>query len=155
MCSKIEKTYERLDPRTNKIYVRNYVSSLSHFKELRNFFYINQVKCIPENIDILFNAQALAFWFMDDGGRNSSQGSKGLVIYVSGFNRGPRIGKAIDNQNMMLYKLNCQICSCMHEPLKASRRTLKPPLQCRDFLPFNLGRKKPYRIPSMFYKLTC
>ena len=39
---------------------------------------------MPTNLCEHFDAEALAFWFMDDGGRNSAKGS-GLVLDVSGF----------------------------------------------------------------------
>jgi hypothetical protein len=50
----------------------------------RQYFYSSGKKEIPADLALYLTAEALAVWFMDDGGRNSAYGS-GLVIDISGY----------------------------------------------------------------------
>ena len=143
MSSHVTK-YSRLDKRTNKVYQRYYVSSLSHFKELRLYFYKDNIKYIPHDIHILFNPEALAFWFMDDGGRNSSKG-KGMVIDISCFS----LQDQLLLQHMMLHKFNCQVS--FHRKNEKNTKLYIKSESAQHFC--NLIR--PYIIPEMAYKLTC
>jgi LAGLIDADG DNA endonuclease family len=56
------------------------------FKKERNLWYPNGVKTVPQDLHLFINAEALAAWFMDDGGRNSAFGS-GMIIDVSKFSK--------------------------------------------------------------------
>lgn len=68
------KTYEVISLRTKH----------GAFLEERNFFYSSGIKEIPSTISEIFHEEALAVWFMDDGGRNSAFGA-GMVLDVSGY----------------------------------------------------------------------
>jgi LAGLIDADG DNA endonuclease family len=46
----------------------------------------NGIKTVPQDLHLSLNAEALAVWFMDDGGRNSAFGS-GMIIDVSNFSK--------------------------------------------------------------------
>jgi hypothetical protein len=69
---------------SGKCYETYYIRSKPVFLHEREYFYFSGSKEVPTNLCDRFDAEALAFWFMDDGGRNSSKGS-GLVLDVSGF----------------------------------------------------------------------
>lgn len=80
--------YNRLDKRTNRIYTKFSIKTKSYFYDYRHLFYPqpNMIKIVPSNIDQLITEQGLAYWYMDDGGRNSGNKlSKGMVFDVSNF----------------------------------------------------------------------
>lgn len=59
-------------------------STLSHieFEEVRQRFYVNRRKVIPEDLEL--TPLAMAVWFMDDGSRKSSQ-CRGLYLNTQSF----------------------------------------------------------------------
>ena len=75
---------ERVDQRTSKVYrsVRFYTKAV--LVPFRRLFYPDGVKIVPQDLGDLMDAQALAVWFMDDGGRGART-PRGLVINTSGF----------------------------------------------------------------------
>lgn len=70
----------------NSIYLR----SKPIFLGERDYFYPFEKKQIPVDFGSRLDAEALAVWFMDDGGRNSGRGS-GMVIDVSGYSEECRV----------------------------------------------------------------
>ena len=75
----VDWKYGELDSLTNSvpnIYKSTYYfRTVSHqyFDELRNLFYRNEKKIIPDNIGHLLTPLALAVWFMDDGTKEGNQ----------------------------------------------------------------------------------
>lgn len=76
----------QIHSKTGKAYKTLYVRSQRVFKVERKLFYPDKEKKIPLGIEQWLNEEALAFWFMDDGGRNSKYGT-GMVFDVSSFQR--------------------------------------------------------------------
>jgi hypothetical protein len=136
--------YSHLDLRTNNVYTKLTITTLSHFLFLRNFFYPNGIKIVPKDLIPFFNAESLAFWYMDDGGRNSIHG-RGMSIDISCFT----IWDQELLKNMMETKFLCQVTFHRRSP-----KNTKLYIKTSSALHFcNLIR--PYIIPSMLYKLTC
>ena len=136
--------YKKLDKRTNQVYEKVSITTLSHFLYLRNYFYKNNIKFIPSDLPNYFNEEALAFWYMDDGGRNSKYG-KGMVLDITCFT----LNDQFILKNMMEIKFNCQV-TFHKRNYKNSTLYIK---SCSALHFCNLIR--PYIIPSMLYKLTC
>jgi hypothetical protein len=80
------KVRQQTHVKTGRIYETLYVRSKPIFQKERKLFYPNGVKIIPQDLHNSFDREALAVWYMDDGGRNSAYGS-GMVIDVSGFSQ--------------------------------------------------------------------
>jgi LAGLIDADG DNA endonuclease family protein len=75
---------ERLDKRTSRIYRSMRFYTRTVLKPFRSLFYRNGVKIVPESLGEFLDPQAIAVWFMDDGGRGART-PRGLVINTSGF----------------------------------------------------------------------
>lgn len=137
-------TYDHLDKRTNKIYTTLSITTLSKFKLERSLFYPDNIKKIPNNIQDIFNEESLAYWYMDDGSKNSIKG-KGMVIDISNFNEHDEILI----KNMMNNKFSCEVS--FH---RRSINNTKLYIKASSALHFS-NIIRPYIIPSMEYKLTC
>lgn len=139
------KHYKRLDLRTNQVYEKLSFTTLSHFLYLRKYFYPSNIKIVPTNIEDYFTPESLAYWYMDDGGRSSGQGS-GMVFDVSCFNEHDHLIL----KNMMENKFHCNISFHYR---KGPSKNIKLYIKASSSLHFcNLIR--PYIIPSFNYKLT-
>jgi hypothetical protein len=84
------KVRKQIHSKNGKTYETLYVRSKPIFLKERAWFYPNKEKIVPRDLHLFFNAEALAVWYMDDGGRNSARGS-GMVIDVSNFSEPCRI----------------------------------------------------------------
>jgi hypothetical protein len=84
IVGKPPRIIERFDPRTSRIYrsLRFYTKSV--LKPFRSVFYRDGKKIVPDSIGEILDPQAIAVWFMDDGGRGART-PRGLVINTSGF----------------------------------------------------------------------
>src|SRR5262245_11876129 len=84
IAGKPPRTVERRDLRTLRTYrsLRFYTKCV--LKPFRGCFYPNGVKVVPIEIGRLLDAQAIAVWFMDDGGRGART-PRGLVVNTSSF----------------------------------------------------------------------
>ena len=88
----------QIHSKTGRAYTSLCARSQRVFKVERKLFYTEKEKriplpngsdCIPLDIEQWFNEEALAFWYMDDGGRNSKY-SAGMVFDVSSFSENDR-----------------------------------------------------------------
>lgn len=79
------KTVTRVNKKTKKNTQSLRFFTKSLFKEQKKLFYDQNVKIVPSNLFSIIDAQSLAVWFMDDGGKggNSVQGL--VVVDVSSF----------------------------------------------------------------------
>ena len=73
-----------MDRRTSKVYrsLRFYTKAV--LKPFRERFYRDGVKIVPIDLGDLMDGEAMAVWFMDDGGRGART-PRGLVLNTSGF----------------------------------------------------------------------
>jgi hypothetical protein len=144
----------RLDNRTNNIYTKysiktRTVGGASFFKEARNLFYPQpeNLKIVPSNINELLTTRGLAYWYMDDGGRNSGNlKNKGMVFDVSNF--------VFDDQLKLKHVLETKfLCAVTIHKRNTSYKNTKLYIRASSAEHFcNLVR--PYIIPSMFYKFA-
>jgi len=74
----------RFDKRHKKQSVSYRFNTKSLFKEMRNLFY-QPKKIIPKCFTDIINGEALAIWFLDDGGQGGNS-RYGLVIDITKFN---------------------------------------------------------------------
>lgn len=79
----LEYRRERLDKRTNNVYVslQAYSNRYEDIVELREVLYVNGKKEIPDEILKKFNDISLAYLFMDDGSFNPSGGTIALCNF--------------------------------------------------------------------------
>lgn len=82
LCRGNIKESKREDKRTNKTYYSCYFYTRTHqyLTELRNLFYIDDIKRIPKNLSELLTPMSLAVWYMDDGTNNKSQVKASLTV---------------------------------------------------------------------------
>ena len=138
--------YSRKDNRTGNTYTKKSFWSLPIFIQERSYFYSQNIKHIPCDLDLYMNAESLAFWFMDDGSRNSSFG-KGMVIDVSSFVNEDHIKL----QQILFDKFMLE--TSLHYR-KGSSKNIKLYIKARSAQRFS-DLVKPYLLPSFYYKLTC
>lgn len=84
-CIRGPKKYSSLDKRTKKIYTRYTIrtkSNISFFK-LRQLWYPNGVKIIPQNIKI--TSITMLFWYLGDGGLQTGERSQYIKIGTDAF----------------------------------------------------------------------
>jgi hypothetical protein len=110
LCGAGPKVYIRKpDPRTNKIYSSIQVKTLALpcLNFYRNLFYNEKgKKIIPDNIDKLLTARALAFWICDDG-------NKGHGNYTSLFTQSYSYDEILLLKNAL--KVNFKLRTRSHE----------------------------------------
>lgn len=133
----------QIHSKTGKVYTSLCVRSQRVFQVERKLFYPEKEKRVPLGIEQCLNEEALAFWYMDDGGRNSKYGT-GMVLDVSSFSENDRatLAQVLNNQ------LN--IATTFHN---RSEKNVKLYIRASSAQRFcNLIR--PFVIPEMLYKLT-
>lgn len=113
------------------------------FLKERDWFYPNGVKIIPPDLHLSLDPEALAVWFMDDGGRNSARGS-GMVIDVSNFSIECR--RSLQKMLFDLFGLE----TTFHT---RSERNVKLYIRARNAAAF-CDLVNEWVIPEMKYKLT-
>lgn len=136
--------YSRLDKRVNNTHITYSFWTKNFFKKERNYFYPNGKKIIPSCIENYLDQESLAFWYMDDGGRNSKYG-RGMVLDVSGFIQSDR-----ELLRSILYSkwgLETSFHFRSENNVKIYIKT------CSAYQFCELIRL--YVIPQMKYKLTC
>lgn len=128
-----------------KSYLQVYFETLTYaaFNHYHSLFYVNGVKIVPLNIEMLLTPRAIAYWYMDDGGADRS----GVIFYTNGFTEldVQRLIDALNNR----YGLNCHMIHRTRNGKTyhmiyvgaASWRILKPIIA-------------PYIIPCFAYKLV-
>lgn len=92
--------------KTGRLYETIYIRSKPIFLFEREWLYPNGIKEIPLDLPLKFDAEALAVWYMDDGGRNSIYGS-GMVIDVSSYSWQDR--NILQKMLFSLFDFSCSI----------------------------------------------
>lgn len=59
--------------------------ALKVFTNLRNSWYKNNVKCLPEDLEEHFNAELLSYWYMDDGYIHCKRTNTSIVFCCENF----------------------------------------------------------------------
>lgn len=112
--------------------------SFSRLNWLFDLFYSGGKKVVPKNIFDFLNRQALAIWFMDDGGKSGV----GLVLHTDCF----------DDQD--LYLLQQVVWKKFQIKLTKQKKKKGFKLYIsKNQVSLFSHWIKPYMIPSMFYKL--
>lgn len=144
-CFSLPRMRTQKHPKTNKLYRGFYVRSKTGlFLSERDYFYSSGTKVIPADIGSFISEEALAVWFMDDGGRNSSVG-RGMVIDVSGYSP-----KSQEILQMVLHsKFNLE--TTFH---RRSENNTKIYIRASSAARF-CELVRPWMCESMMYKLTC
>jgi hypothetical protein len=141
----------QIHSKTGKAYTSLCVRSQRVFQVERKLFYPEKEKRIggaaaphfvPLGIEQCFNEETLAFWYMDDGGRNSKYGT-GMVLDVSSFSENDRatLAQVLNNR--------FDVATTFHN---RSEKNVKLYIRASSAQRFcNLIR--PFVIPEMLYKL--
>jgi len=133
----------QIHSKTGKSYTSLCARSQRVFKVERKLFYPEKEKRIPLGIEQWFNEEALAFWYMDDGGRNSKYGS-GMVFDVSSFSENDRatLAQVLNNR--------FDLATTFHY---RSEKNVKLYICARSAQRF-CDLIRPFVIPEMLYKLS-
>ena len=129
--------------KTKKAYTTFCVRSQRVFQVERKLFYPEKEKRVPLGIEEWLNEEALAFWYMDDGGRNSQYGA-GMVFDVSSFSKNDRatLAQVLNNR----FDLATSFHNRAEKNVKLYIRASSAQRFC-DLI-------RPFVIPEMLYKLT-
>ena len=133
----------QIHSKTKKVYTTFCVRSQRVFQVERKLFYPEKEKRIPLGIEQWLNEEALAFWYMDDGGRNSQYGA-GMVFDVSSFSENDRatLAQVLNNR----FDLATSFHNRAEKNVKLYIRASSAQRFC-DLI-------RPFVIPEMLYKLT-
>ena len=129
----------------NKVYysIKIRTWSFRSFNFLYNLFYKDKVKCIPTNIGDFLTPLALAIWFMDDGGKNSSS----VLIHTNSFTK-----KEVEMLQKVLFQKYHRRTTTRKKRSKDPDRGYIIDILKKD-LPLFASLVKPHMIQSMHYKL--
>jgi len=131
------------DKRTNKFYRRLHFSTYSNveFQNLRNIFYVDSKKIVPQGIMNMLNSTiSLAIWFMDDGYKRNDCAA--LRLSTDAFS----------------YEGQLRLIQCLRKNFKIISRLHKKGNWFNIYIPKDEARKfcikvKPYILPSFRHKL--
>lgn len=120
--------------------VELFTRSLFCFTDLYNNFYVNKIKCVPNDIYNILSIQALAHWICGDGTKIKGGG---IILETDNF----QIYDVVRLISVLIYKFNCK-CTLRFQRDKPviyiSRRSIK-----------NLSKELLIHIPeSIQYKIT-
>ena len=142
----------QIHSKTKKAYTTFCVRSQRVFQVERKLFYPEKEKrmkwgavapLIPLGIEQWLNEEALAFWYMDDGGRNSQYGA-GMVFDVSSFSENDRatLAQVLNNR--------FDLATSFHNRAEKNVKLYVHASSAQRFCDLI----RPFVIPEMLYKLT-